>query len=215
LATFSGHITSTVRASLCYSIGYQHLLVTGERRAAWGSSCPRCGSASRWWRSRSSASSALWCLLPLAWLVNVSSPIFDMSNVLPPHRVANMVKSTLLWHSTLSRPLPELANFTIKVRSLATRKNNNCANSMRAYAGLYFECLPFKNIWIYFKLNVNEHVNITHFHDFSKTCDSSIFHDFSRFSMTVRTLIKVPASFWPALDVCAHRCADLSCFQPG
>jgi len=29
--TFSGHITSTVRASLCYSIGYPRLLVTEKR----------------------------------------------------------------------------------------------------------------------------------------------------------------------------------------
>jgi len=153
-----------------YSFNYRR-----ERRAARGSCCPRCGSASWWWRScssasrssasrssasrssasrssasRSSASSALWCLLPLARLVNVSSPMFDMSNVLPTHRVANMVKSTLLWHSTLFRPLPELwpGNFPVKVRSLATRKNNHRADSMRAYAGLYFECLLFKNIWI-------------------------------------------------------------------
>jgi len=52
---------------------------------------------------------------------------------------------------TLSRLLPELlllwpANLPVKVRSLATRKNNNCADSMRAHTGLDFECLPFKNI---------------------------------------------------------------------
>jgi len=51
----------------------------------------------------------------------------------------------------------------------------------------------------YFKLDVNERVNITNFHDFSKTFVISMtfpgleitilkFHDFSRFSMTVRTL---------------------------
>jgi len=36
LLTFSSHITSTVRASLCYSIGYRRLLVTGERDALLG-----------------------------------------------------------------------------------------------------------------------------------------------------------------------------------
>jgi len=36
LATFSGHITSTVRASLCYGIGDRRLLVTGERAALLG-----------------------------------------------------------------------------------------------------------------------------------------------------------------------------------
>ncbi|TNN66955.1 hypothetical protein EYF80_022872 [Liparis tanakae] len=57
----------------------------------------------------------------------------------------------------------------------------------------------------YFKLGVNEHVIITHFHDFSRTfvikffsmtfpgLEMTIlkFHDFSRFSMTVRTLDSV------------------------
>jgi len=72
---------------------------------------------------------------------------------------------------------------------------------LRAEAGLYFERLSLKNI-NYFKLGVNEHV-ITHFHDFSKTFRTYVFsmtfpglemtilkfHDFPRFSMTVRTLV--------------------------
>jgi len=54
----------------------------------------------------------------------------------------------------------------------------------------------------YFELGVNEHVNITNFHDLSQTFMIEVFpmtfpglemtilkcHDFSRFSMTVRTL---------------------------
>jgi len=45
----------------------------------------------------------------------------------------------------------------MKVRSLAARK---MLEYERAYAGIYFECYVFK-------LSVNEHMNITHFHDFS------------------------------------------------
>jgi len=40
---------------------------------------------------------------------------------------------------------------------------------LRAYAGLYFERLSLKKHINYVKLGVNEHVIITHFHDFSKT----------------------------------------------
>jgi len=36
LLTFSGHITSTVKASLCYSIGYPRLLVTEKREVLLG-----------------------------------------------------------------------------------------------------------------------------------------------------------------------------------
>jgi len=51
-------------------------------------------------------------------------------------------------HLRMSRPLPELpslwtANFTVTVRSLATRKKRSCAASKRAYAGLYYERLSF------------------------------------------------------------------------
>jgi len=63
------------------------------------------------------------------------------------------------------------------------------------------KCLSFKNIFIFFKLCRNEHVNITNFQNF---CDFSFFsrtfpglektvlklHGFFRFSMTVRTLKK-------------------------
>jgi len=75
-------------------------------------------------------------------------------------------------------------HFPVTVRSLATGKKN-CTASMRAYAGLYFH---------YFKLAVNEHVNITTFSwVFSMNFPGLeitilIFHDFSRFSMTVGTL---------------------------
>jgi len=71
-----------------------------------------------------------------------------------------------------------------------------------AYAGLYFERLSLKKHINYFKLGVNEHVIITNFLDFYKTFMILVFsmtfpglemtilnfHDFSRFSMTVRTL---------------------------
>jgi len=43
-----------------------------------------------------------------------------------------------------------------------------------AYAGLQFES-SFQKHRNYFKLGVNEHVNITHFHDFSKTFVISVF----------------------------------------
>jgi len=73
---------------------------------------------------------------------------------------------------------------------------------LRAYAGLYFERLSLKKHINYFKLGLIEHVIVTNFHDFSKTFMIQVFsmtfpglemtilkfHDFSRFSMTVRTL---------------------------
>jgi len=83
----------------------------------------------------------------------------------------------------------------------------------RAYAGLYFERLSWKKHINYFKLGVNEHVIITHFHEFSKTFMIHVFfsmtfpglemtilkfHDFSRFSMTVRTLLKLQFCFHTA-----------------
>jgi len=49
------------------------------------------------------------------------------------------------------------------------------------YGGLYLERLSFKKHVNYLKLNINKHMNITNFHDFSKTL--GIFfssHDFSR-----------------------------------
>jgi len=69
---------------------------------------------------------------------------------------------------------------------------------------LYFERLSLKKHVNYFKLGVNEHVIITHFHDFSKTFMIYVFsmtfpglemsilkcHDSSRFSMSVRTLLE-------------------------
>jgi len=53
--------------------------------------------------------------------------------------------------------------FSVKVRSLAARK---MCEYERAYAGLYLERLSFKKHINYLKLSVNEHVYITHFHDF-------------------------------------------------
>jgi len=46
---------------------------------------------------------------------------------------------------------------------------------LRADAGLYFERLSLKKHIKYFKLRINEHVNITHFHDFSNTFMNYVF----------------------------------------
>jgi len=50
-------------------------------------------------------------------------------------------------------------------------KHENCRKVcvLRAIAGLYFERLSLKIYINYFKLDVNEHVILTNFHDFSKT----------------------------------------------
>jgi len=85
-----------------------------------------------------------------------------------------------------------------KLKSRSTHEQFRKCCVLRAYADLYFERISLKNI-NYFKLCVNEHVIITHFHDFSKTFMIYVFsmtfpglemtilkfHDFSRFSMTV------------------------------
>lgn len=39
--------------------------------------------------------------------------------------------------------------------------------------------------------------------------------DLSNGLNTSKSRIQVPASSWPALGVCGHHCADLSCFLPG
>jgi len=99
-----------------------------------------------------------------------------------------------------SRTLDQMSMTKLKSRY----KHENCRTfcRLRAYAGLYFERLSLKKYINYFKLGVNEHVILTNFHDFSQTFMISVFsmtfpgleitilkfHDFSRFSMTVRTL---------------------------
>jgi len=89
-----------------------------------------------------------------------------------------------------------------KLKSRYKHKKCRTFCVLRAYAGLYFKRLSLKKHNNYFKLGVNEHVIITHFHDFSQTFMISFFsmnfpdlemtilkfHDFSRFSMTVGTL---------------------------
>jgi len=66
-----------------------------------------------------------------------------------------------------SRTLSQMSMTELKSRN-KHEKFRKC-NVLRASVGLYFERLSLKKHINYFKLAVNEHVNITHLHDFSKT----------------------------------------------
>jgi len=55
-----------------------------------------------------------------------------------------------------------------KLKSRYKHKKCRTFCVLRAYAGLYCQRLSLKK-HNYFKLGVNEHVIITHFHDFSQT----------------------------------------------
>jgi len=94
----------------------------------------------------------------------------------------NMDECTALHHTSLTLLPPGVC--------VTSRLRGSIGCEVRSHNKTKITHLSFKNIFTYyFKLSANEHVNITHFVDFSKTFGDLIcFHDFSRFSMTVRTL---------------------------
>jgi len=101
---------------------------------------------------------------------------------------------------------PSYGQRTFQLRCVHLQRGKKRKKVRRQYAGLYFESFFLKHIH-YFKLGVNEHVIRTNFHDFNKTSVIEVFsmtfpgleitilkfHDFFRFSMTVRTPIRAVA----------------------